>query len=90
MATNKTTWAPGHPSPAWATWLFRIFYGISTVAGIWLGSTNLIADGTKVEILLAFGAFDRFAWILAKGLGVKKQDFELPETTESAKDGDTQ
>lgn len=62
------------PTPLWATWVFRIFYGISTAVGVWLAATNVLSSQAKFEILLGFTALDRLAWTVARGLGVKKED----------------
>lgn len=58
---NKTTvkfGALNSPKPQWATWMFRSVAIITTVISFWIGSTNLVGEGNKVEIVLALKSFD--------------------------------
>lgn len=64
------------PTPKWATWIFRIVFLLTTAVSFWIGSTKLIPDGSKVEIMLALKGLDVVVWGIAKGLGVKKTDYE--------------
>lgn len=72
---GKTVISISRPTPAWATWVFRAVYWMVFGIGVWLAATNVVSDKHKFEILLALSALDRFIWGMARGLGVKKEDF---------------
>ena len=72
----KTVVSFNQPTPAWATWVFRVVFFMTTGLSIWIASTNLIDDGGKVEIMTALKALDFVVWGIGKGLGVKKEDYE--------------
>ena len=73
---GTTTFAPGSPSPMWATWMFRIVFLLTMGATIIIAGDTTIPDGLKVRIFLYMKGFDFVVWGIAKGLGVKKKDFE--------------
>lgn len=73
---DKTVISIDKPTPAWATWAFRIVFVITTALSIWIASTKMVSDANKVEIMVAFKAFDFVIWGIGRGLGVKKEDYD--------------
>lgn len=81
VSTTKTVsgtvgFNPSAPSPIWATWIFRIVFLLTMVATIIIAGDTHIPNDIKVRIFLYMKGFDVFVWGVAKGLGVKKKDFE--------------
>lgn len=58
METKVQFGAVGADKPKWATWLFRSVAILTTVASFWVGSTALIADQNKVEVILILKSID--------------------------------
>lgn len=65
------------PTPAWATWVFRSIFVVTTaITLIFLPATHLIAEANKFEIALWLKGLDFIVWGIGRGLGIKKTDFE--------------
>jgi len=73
---GTVTFAPGSPSPIWATWTFRIIFLANKAATVLIAAEDMFTDKMKIKIFLYMSAVDLFVWGIAKGLGVKKKDFE--------------
>lgn len=58
------------PKPKWATWMFRAVAILTTVVAFWIGSTRLISDENKVEIILGLKAIDMLVLGFANLFGV--------------------
>jgi hypothetical protein len=67
------------PTPAWATWVFRVVFLLTTAATIILAAEPGISDEVKVKLGEYMKAFDFVVWGIARGIGVKKEDFD-PES----------
>lgn len=77
QTTGKLVVSFSKPTPAWATWVFRSIFVLTTaLALIWLPTTKLIAEDSKFEIALGLKALDFIVWGIGRGLGIKKTDFE--------------
>lgn len=64
-----------NPTPAWATWVFRGVFLLTTAATIIIAAEPHIPDDVKVRIGVYMKAFDFVIWGLGKGIGVKKETF---------------
>jgi hypothetical protein len=73
---NRTVFSFSKPTPAWATWLFRIVFLLTTAATVVLATDPGICDESKVQIGIYLKAFDFVVWGIARGLGVKKEEFD--------------
>ena len=73
---SKTVFSFKQPTPAWATWLFRIVFLLTTAATIVIAAEPDIGDETKVELGVYMKAFDFVIWGIARGIGVKKEEFD--------------
>ncbi|MFD0792755.1 hypothetical protein ACFQZX_03960 [Mucilaginibacter litoreus] len=58
------------PKPQWATWLFRSVAILTTVASFWIGSTTLLKEHVKVEVVLALKAIDMLVLGLSNLFGI--------------------
>jgi len=65
-----------HPTPMWATWIFRTEFILNKVFCFWLASTGVIQGDAVKETLLVVTCIDAFVWGMARFVGVKKSDFE--------------
>ena len=63
---SKTVFSFKQPTPAWATWLFRIVFLLTTAATIVIAA----------ELGVYMKAFDFVIWGIARGIGVKKEEFD--------------
>lgn len=70
MSDTKTVISLNKPTPYWATIAFRVVLVLTSAIAIWVAATTLVANGTKVEILLALKTLDFVAWGIGKLLGV--------------------
>ena len=73
---NKTVLSFQQPTPAWATWIFRIVFLLTTATTIIVASDPDMADKTKVKLGVYLKAFDVLVWGIGRGLGVKKEEFD--------------
>lgn len=64
-----TTEAINAPTPSWAKWLFRSVAILTTVLAFYFGSTNLIAEQWKVEVLLGLKSLDMLVLGFSKLFG---------------------
>lgn len=76
ITKNKTVLSFIHPTPAWATWVFRIVFLLTTAFAIIIAGEPDISDTIKIKIEVYLKALDFVIWGIARGIGVKKQDFE--------------
>lgn len=70
-------------TPAWAKYVFRVWFILTTVATLWIAGTNLVSDGTKVEIVNALKASDVLIWGLSKMFGVEVKQEGVTTDNES-------
>lgn len=82
MPNNKTILSFNKPTPAWATWIFRIVFLITTAATIVIAADPDIKDKTKVKLSVYLKALDFVIWGIGRGLGVEKGDFEVAKEEE--------
>lgn len=71
---NKTVLSFIKPTPAWATWVFRIVFLLTTATTIIISSEPDITDQVKVKLSVYLKAFDFVIWGLARGIGVSKEE----------------
>lgn len=64
------------PSPTWALWVFRTEFVINKAAMIYLSGTTLVSPDKVKESILILTIADFLTWVVAKSLGIKKQDIE--------------
>lgn len=79
MANTKTVIGSEglkHPTPVWATWLFRVEFVLNKVALYVLGSTSLVSPDNVKESLIWIAALDMLIWGLARFIGEKKESYE--------------
>lgn len=72
---NKTVLSFRKPTPAWATWVFRIVFLLTTAAAIVISSEPGITDHIKVKLGVYLKAIDFVIWGIGRGIGVTKEDF---------------
>jgi len=58
------------PTPLWATWVFRITFIVTTAMTFWIGSTGLLSNPAKIEIITALKSLDMVVLGLSKLLGI--------------------
>jgi hypothetical protein len=78
---NKTVLSFQHPTPAWATWIFRIVFLLTTATTVVIAAEPDITDKTKVKWNVYLRAFDVVVWGIARGIGVKKERFTAENET---------
>jgi hypothetical protein len=83
MAQSKTVLSFKKPTPAWATWIFRVVFLLTTAATIVIAADPDIKDKTKVKISVYLKAFDFVIWGVGRGLGVEKKNFDEEEKENS-------
>lgn len=71
---NKTVFSFRKPTPAWATWVFRIVFLLTTATTIIISADPHIPDQMKVKLGVYLKAIDFVIWGIARGLGVSKED----------------
>lgn len=78
---GKTVISFKQPTPMWATWIFRCVFLLTTAAFFVIASDGTITPESKVQIFLYMKAGDFVVWGMAKGVGIKKEDFaaDAPE-----------
>ena len=78
---GKTVISFTQPTPMWATWIFRSVFLLTTAATFVIAGKENLDNAIKVQIFLYMKAGDFVIWGLAKGVGIKKEDFakESPE-----------
>jgi len=59
------------PTPKWATIVFRAVFLLTTAISLWISGTNLVQEGSKVEVMLALKCLDVMVWGAAQSLGIK-------------------
>ena len=72
---NKTVLSFIKPTPAWATWAFRIVFLLTTATTIVISSELDITDQMKVKLSVYLKAIDFVIWGIGRGIGVSKEDF---------------
>ena len=65
-----------HPSPMWATWVFRTEFILNKALTLYLAGTEKIPQEDIKEYMLIMGAVDLVVWFFARSLGVKKPEHE--------------
>ncbi len=78
LVKGVTTFAPGHPTPKWALWIFRTEFVMSKVLALYLTGTDRVPSSDIKEYLLIITAVDLGTWLFANSMGVKKKDVGLP------------
>lgn len=76
MANEKTVISISSPTPKAATWVFRIVYNLVKAVTIWIAATQLVPENVKVETMLILSCSDWVVWGIARGLGIKKTDYD--------------
>jgi len=79
IVKGKTTFAPGHPTPLWAIWVFRTEFVLSKMLLLYLSGTSTVAAENMKEYVLKITVVDFGIWLFANSIGVKKKDVGLPE-----------
>jgi hypothetical protein len=79
MERSKTILSFNKPTPAWATWIFRIVFLLTTAATIVIAADPDIKDKTKVKLGVYLKALDFVIWGVGRGLGVDRKEFEEKE-----------
>jgi hypothetical protein len=74
--TGKTVLSFHLPTPKWATYIFRTEFVINKALTMYLTGTGAVPADKVKEYLLIMGIIDFIVWFVARGLGVKKTDFE--------------
>ena len=77
ITKNRTILSFQQPTPAWATWIFRIVFLLTTAATIIVAAEPDINDKAKVKISVYLKAFDFVVWGIGRGLGVRKETFDI-------------
>lgn len=72
--TGTTVLSFNKPTPVWAIWMFVIVFGLTTTATFIIASDDAIPDALKVRIGVYLKGLDLFVGIVAKMLGVKKEN----------------
>ena len=72
--TKTVFGALNSPTPAWATWMFRVFLGLTTAAAVWVSGTNLIDPALKNEIVLILKVLDPIVFMVSKLFGLVPTD----------------
>jgi hypothetical protein len=73
---EKTVFSFKQPTPAWATWVFRIVFILTTAAIMLIAAEPDIPDNLKIKLGAYLKALDFVIWSIARGLGVKKEQIE--------------
>lgn len=60
-------------TPQWLTTAFRITLVLTTVLSFWVNGTSLIAEASKVEVILVFKSIDMLVWLAGRGTGEVKK-----------------
>jgi hypothetical protein len=74
--TGRTVMSFNLPTPKWATYIFRTEFVINKALTMYLTGTGALPPEKVKEWLLMMGIIDFVVWFIARGLGVKKTDFE--------------
>lgn len=70
-ANTKTVFgAINSPTPMWATWMFRIVFGLTTILAFWVGGSTLFEQTTKFEIIQGLKALDAVIFLFSKTFGI--------------------
>lgn len=72
IVTGHTVFSFKHPSPLWATWMFRTEFILNKALTMYLAGTDKIPKEDIKEYMLIMGAVDLVIWFFARSLGVKK------------------
>lgn len=73
---GKTVISFNHPTPKWATWIFRTEFVLNKALTMYLSGTALIPADKLKEWFLIMSIIDFITWFSARSVGVKKADFE--------------
>lgn len=76
VITGKTVMSFTLPTPMWAKMVFRFEFLLNKAILMVLSASSLFTAQEVKESLIWIAAFDFIVWGMAKGVGVKKQDFE--------------
>lgn len=76
IVQGKTVLSFHLPTPKWATYIFRTEFVINKALTMYLTGTGALPADKVKEWLLIMGIVDFIVWFIARGLGVKKTDFE--------------
>lgn len=68
--TKVTFGAITATTPAWAKWVFRITFVLTSVFTAWIAATNLVSESWKFETILILKVIDGIAFAFSKMFGI--------------------
>lgn len=78
--TGKTVISLNKPTPAWATWVFRVVFILTGVVTFIVLSDPGISDGVKIRLSVYLKGLDMLVWSLTRMIGVDvSRNFSLPQ-----------
>lgn len=76
LVQGKTVLSFNHPTPLWATWIFRTEFVGNKALTMYLTGTGALPPEKVKEWLLIMSIVDFVTWFAARSIGVKKTQFE--------------
>lgn len=76
IVQGKTVLSFTHPTPKWATWIFRTEFVANKALTMYLTGTGALPPEKVKEWLLIMTIIDFITWFAARSIGVKKTQFE--------------
>jgi hypothetical protein len=66
------------PTPAWATWIFRVVFILTGVATFIVLGDNAIDDSLKTRLALYLKGIDMAVWAMTRAIGIDvNRDFNV-------------